>query len=109
MQSCQNKVSHFKMKLLVYFLYFLILTCIGESRRQRSIKSRRVRPRGNRHQIFKNVNPSKTQSKIKTTKVAKILPVNGNGQKTVKNVNDHPNEFYRALDKITYENKTRDK
>ena len=95
MQSCQNKVSHFKMKLLVYLLYILILTCIGESRRQRSIKSRRVRPnRGNRHHIFKHVHPSKTQTKSQTTKVTKIGTVNGNGRKNVKNFNDDPNEFY---------------
>ena len=94
MQYYQNKVSGFKMKILVYFIYFLILMCMVESRRQRSIKSRRVRPRGNRHHIFKNVNPTKIQNKSQTTKVTKIVTVNGNGHKTVKKFNEDQNEFY---------------
>ena len=79
------------MKLLVYFICFLIVTCLVEARRQRFVKSRRrVRPRGNRHHIFKNGNPSKIQNKSQTTKVT----ADGNGHKTVKNFNDDPNEFY---------------
>ena len=94
MQYYQNKVSGFKMKILVYFIYFLILIFMVESRRQKFVKSRRVRPRGNRHHIFKDVNPSKTKNDIKTTKVTKVVTVNGNGHKTVKNINDDQNEFY---------------
>ena len=76
------------MKSLVCFICFLILTCITESRRQGFSKSRRARPRGSRHHIFKNANPPRIQNNSKTTKVTKIVTVNGNGQESVKQFNN---------------------
>ena len=76
------------MKSLVCFICFLILTCITESRRQEFSKSRRARPRGSRHHIFKNANPPRIQNNSKTTKVTKIVTVNGNGQENVKQFNN---------------------
>ena len=89
MQYYQNKVSGFKMKILVYFTYFLILVCMVESRKRKFVKSRRqARPRGNRHHIFKNVNPLKTKNNIKTTKVTKVVK-NFNGDQI--EIYDYPN------------------
>ena len=76
------------MKYLVHIIFLLVLTCIVESRRQGFSNQRRARPKGSRHHIFKNANPSRIQNNSKTTKVTKIVTVNGNGQENVKQFNN---------------------
>ena len=75
------------MKYFVHLICLLILTCIVQSRRQGFFKSRKARPRDSRHHIFKNANPSRIQNNSKTTKVTKIVTVNGNGEESVKKFN----------------------
>ena len=74
------------MKYFIHLICLLLLTSIYivVSRRQIFSKSRRARPRGSRHHIFKNANPARIQNNSKTTKVTKIVTVNGNGQESVK-------------------------
>ena len=83
------------MKSFVYLICLLILTCIVVSRRQKSYKSRTVGPRGHRHHIFKNANPSKSR---KTTQVTKIVTVSGDGKETVKKFNHHDNQLINNWD-----------
>ena len=83
------------MKSFVHLICLLILTCIVVSRRQKSYKSRTVGPRGHRHHIFKNANPSKSR---KTTQVTKIVTVSGDGKETVKKFNHHNNKLVNNWD-----------
>ena len=77
------------MKILIYMGCLLVLISIAESRRQKFVKSGKQRPRGHRHHIFKNANPSKTSKNRKTTQVTKIVTVSDNGKETVKTFNHH--------------------
>ena len=77
------------MKILIYFICFLVLISTVHSLRQRFDKSRNLSPRGHRHHIFNNVNPAKTSNKRKTTQVTKIVTVSDNGKETVKTFNHH--------------------
>ena len=64
-----------------------------ESRRRRFVRSRKLRPRGQRHHIFKNANSPKTSNRRKTTKVTKIVTVSDDGKETVKKFNHHDNQM----------------
>ena len=77
------------MKILIYMGCLLVLISIAESRRQKFVKSGKQRPRGHRHHIFKNANPSNTSKNRKTTQVTKIVTVSDNGKETVKTFNHH--------------------
>ena len=76
------------MKILIYFICFLVLISTVHSRRQR----------GHRHHIFNNVKPAKTSNKRKTTQVTKIVTVSDNGKETVKKFNHHNDKMINNWD-----------
>ena len=86
------------MKILIYFICFLVLISIVHSRRQRFGKSINLRPRGHRHHIFKNVKQPKISNNRKSTKVTKIVTVSDNGKETVKKFNHHDNQLINNWD-----------
>ena len=82
-------------KILIYIICFLIVIsiCIVGSRRQRFVKSKRPRPRGQRHHIFKKVKPSKTSNDRKTTQVTKIVTISDDGKEIADKFNHHDNQI----------------
>ena len=86
------------MKILIYFICFLVLISTVHSLRQRFDKSRNLSPRGHRHHIFNNFKPAKTSNKRKTTQVTKIVTVSDNGKETVKKFNHHNDKMINNWD-----------
>ena len=94
------------MNILIYIACFLILISIEvESRRQRFVKSRKLRPRGQRHHLFKNVKSPKTSNSRKTTQVTKIVTVSDDGKETVKKFNHHDNQMINNWNQPTPQSK----